>query len=166
MFRLFFGYLLSGDRVLGIGPEGIRDISCGVLREYILVKQKHIVKVPNNISLKAASCFPVTGISIQLYDTIIYAFFQLIGCTAYCFLVERANLKKGDKVFINGGSGAVGVMVIQLARIIVGSTGLVVATCSPSKNGLVRNLDADEVLLVYLSFQEIIKFDLIEGDRL
>ncbi|CAF0796938.1 unnamed protein product [Adineta steineri] len=98
----------TGDRVFGIGPTGIRDITQGVLREYVLAKRDHIVKVPQHISLKDASCFTATGY------------------TAYCFLVEKANLKKGEKVFINGGSGGVGVMAIQLARAIVGPTGLVI----------------------------------------
>ena len=74
---------------------------------------------------------------------------ECVGYTAYCFLVEKAKLKEGDKVFINGGSGAVGVTAIQLARTIVGSTGLVVATCSPTKSDIVRNLGADEVCLLF-----------------
>ncbi|CAF1002022.1 unnamed protein product [Didymodactylos carnosus] len=116
----------TGDRVFGIGPIGFRNVGHGVLREYILAKHDHMTKVPDNISLKDAACFPATGY------------------TAYCFLVEKAKLKKGDRVFINGGSGAVGVMAIQLARTIVGSTGLVVATCSPAKTDIIRNLGADE----------------------
>ena len=51
-------------------------------------------------------------------------------------------------MFINGGSGAVGVMAIQLARTIVGSTGLVVATGSPAKSDIIRNLGADEVFFL------------------
>lgn len=53
---------MLGDRVFGIAFDGIRSISRGVLREYILIKQNHIVKVPDYISLKEASCFPGTGI--------------------------------------------------------------------------------------------------------
>ena len=51
-------------------------------------------------------------------------------------------------MFINGGSGAVGVMAIQLAHTIVEPTGLVVATCSPSKNDIIRNLGADEMFIL------------------
>lgn len=58
-------------------------------------------------------------------------------------------------MFINGGSGAVGVMAIQLARTIVGSTGVVVTTGSPSKSDIVRNLGADEVAIsIILSFEK------------
>jgi NADPH:quinone reductase-like Zn-dependent oxidoreductase len=126
----------------------------GVLREYVLAKYDHMVKVPDNISLKDAACFPATGINDHEALRIIYFFMLLecLGTTAYCFLVEKAKLKKGDKVFIHGGSGAVGVMAIQLARTIVGSTGLVVATCSPAKSDIVRNLGADEVVVFLLNF--------------
>ncbi|CAF0798302.1 unnamed protein product [Adineta steineri] len=118
----------TGDRVFGLGPTSIRYITQGVLREYVLAKRNNIVKIPDSISLKDAACFPATSF------------------TAYCFLVEKANLKEGQKVFINGGSGGVGVMAIQLARTIVGPTGLVVATCSPAKSDIVRNLGADEII--------------------
>ena len=72
---------------------------------------------------------------------------NFLGFTAYCFLIEKAKLKEGDRVFINGGSGGVGVMAIQLAHTIVGSTGLVVATCTSAKSDIVRSLGADEVLI-------------------
>jgi alcohol dehydrogenase len=138
--------------VFGIGPSGFLEIGQGVLREYILVKYDHMVKVPDNISLKDAACFPITGINHHYSHRIIYflMLFEFLGYTAYCFLIEKAKLKKGDKVFINGGSGAVGVMAIQLAHTIVGSTGLVVATCSPAKSDIIRNLGADEVFFFFL----------------
>lgn len=60
--------------------------------------------------------------------------------------MEKAKLKEGDRVLVHGGSGAVGVMAIQLAHRIVGSTGRVVATCSPAKSDILRDLGADEVL--------------------
>jgi NADPH:quinone reductase-like Zn-dependent oxidoreductase len=76
----------------------------------------------------------------------------------FFFLVEKAQLKEGDKVFINGGSGAVGVTAIQLAHKIVGSTGLVVATCSPAKSDIVRNLGVDEVFFFSTSFLKLNTF--------
>lgn len=149
-----FHYLLLGDRVFGVRLVGFQDADRGVLREYVLIKQNFMVKVPDNISLKEASCFPVTGINHHYYLHIMYflIFLKLLGCTAYGFLVEKAQLKKGDRVFITGGSGAVGVMAIQLARTIVGSTGLVVTTCSPAKSDIIRSLGADEVFGFLLKF--------------
>ena len=43
----------------------------------------------------------------------------LVGLTAWQVLIERANLKKGQKVLIHAGSGGVGTVAIQLAKHLV-----------------------------------------------
>lgn len=138
--------------MFGICPPGFRNVGRGVLREYILVKHDDIFKVPDNISLKDAACLPCAGIHHHYFLHLIYfpMLIEFLGYTSYYFLVEKAKLKQGDRVFINGGSGAVGVMAIQLARTIVGSTGLVVATCSSAKIDIIRNLGADEVFFFFI----------------
>ena len=40
----------------------------------------------------------------------------LVGLTAWQVLIDRANLKKGEKVLIHAGSGGVGTFAIQLAK--------------------------------------------------
>ena len=127
---------------------GFRDLGNGVLREYALVKYDHTMKVPDHISLKDAACFPATGQSNHRRSRTrrtIRLISDVLAYTAYCFIVERAKLKEGDRIFIDGASGEVSVMAVQLARKIVGPTGRVVATCSPSKAELVQQLGADEV---------------------
>ena len=58
-------------------------------------------------------------------------------------LVERAKLKKGQKVFIQAGSGGVGTFAIQLAR----HLGATVATTTSTGNvALVKSLGADVVI--------------------
>jgi NADPH:quinone reductase-like Zn-dependent oxidoreductase len=49
--------------VFGVSCPGFRDVGRGVLREYVLIKHDDMVKVPDNISLKDAACFPATGIN-------------------------------------------------------------------------------------------------------
>src|SRR5207253_7101697 len=67
----------------------------------------------------------------------------LVGLTAWQVLIERANLKKGQKVLIHGGSGGVGTFAIQLAKHI----GATVATTTSAANvDLVRSLGADVVI--------------------
>jgi alcohol dehydrogenase len=61
----------------------------------------------------------------------------LVGLTAWQALIERANLKKGQKVFIQAGSGGVGTIAIQLAK----HVGATVATTD-----LVKRLGADIVI--------------------
>ena len=58
-------------------------------------------------------------------------------------LIERAHLKKGQKVLIHAGSGGVGTFAIQLAKH-VGAT--VATTTSAANVDLVRSLGADIVI--------------------
>ncbi|CAO3670198.1 unnamed protein product [Umbelopsis vinacea] len=50
---------------------------------------------------------------------------------------------EGDYVLINGGSGAVGILLLQIAKEIVGPSGKVVTTCSGEKFDLVKQHGAD-----------------------
>jgi NADPH:quinone reductase-like Zn-dependent oxidoreductase len=67
----------------------------------------------------------------------------LTGLTAWQALIERAHLKKGQKVLIHAGSGGVGTIAIQLAKH-VGAT--VATTTSTANVDLVRRLGADVVV--------------------
>src|SRR5947207_15988548 len=67
----------------------------------------------------------------------------LVGLTAWQALIERANLKRGQKVLIHAGSGGVGTFAIQLAKH-VGAT--VATTTSTANADLVRSLGADIVI--------------------
>jgi alcohol dehydrogenase len=67
----------------------------------------------------------------------------LVGLTAWQALIERANLKKGQKVLIHAGSGGVGSFAIQLAK----HLGAVVATTTSTSNlDWVKGLGADIVI--------------------
>ena len=67
----------------------------------------------------------------------------LVGLTAWQALIEKANLKKGQKVFIQAGSGGVGTFAIQLAK----HLGATVATTTSTANvEFVKSLGADIVI--------------------
>ncbi len=67
----------------------------------------------------------------------------LVGLTAWQALVERADLKKGQKVFIQAGSGGVGTIAIQLAK----HVGAIVATTTSAENlDWIKGLGADIVI--------------------
>ena len=79
----------------------------------------------------------------------------LVGLTAWQALIERANLKSGQKVFIQAGSGGVGTFAIQLAK----HVGAFVATTTSTANiELVKSLGAD-VVVDYKkeAFEEILR---------
>jgi NADPH:quinone reductase-like Zn-dependent oxidoreductase len=101
------------------------DFRIGTFAEYIAVNEDDLALKPKNISMEEASSIP------------------LIGLTSWQALVEIAGLKKGQKVFIQAGSGGVGTFAIQLAKHI----GAFVATTTSTSNiELVKSLGADLVI--------------------
>jgi NADPH:quinone reductase-like Zn-dependent oxidoreductase len=101
------------------------DFRVGTFAEQIAVHEKDLALKPKNTSMEEAASIP------------------LVGLTSWQALVEIANLKKGQKVFIQAGSGGVGTFAIQLAKHI----GAFVATTTSSRNTeLVKNLGADLVI--------------------
>lgn len=101
------------------------DFKIGSFAEYLTVNEDDLALKPANISMEEAASIP------------------LVGLTAWQALVEIAKLKRGQKVFIQAGSGGVGTFAIQLAKHI----GAFVATTTSSANiDLVKSLGADLVI--------------------
>ncbi len=68
----------------------------------------------------------------------------LVGITAHLGLLGRAQLRGGEIIFVRGGAGGVGSMVLQIAKAI-GAT--VIATAGGAKKAaLCRQLGADHVI--------------------
>jgi len=68
----------------------------------------------------------------------------LVGITAHLGLFQFAHLKAGETVFVNGGTGGVGSMVVQMAKAI--GARAVTTVGSPEKAELCRGWGADLVL--------------------
>ena len=101
------------------------DFRIGTFAEWIAVRQDSVAIKPKNISMEEAASIP------------------LVGLTAWQALVEKARLRKGQKVFIQAGSGGVGTFAIQLAR----HLGATVATTTSAGNAaLVKSLGADVIV--------------------
>lgn len=101
------------------------DFRIGTFAEYISIDEKDVALKPKNLSMEEAGSIP------------------LVGLTAWQALVEVGNVKKGQKVFIQAGSGGVGTFAIQLAK----HLGAFVATTTSSKNiDLVKSLGADLII--------------------
>lgn len=132
-----------GDPVFGmLDPRHAMNYN-GVLAEYAILPESGVVRRPSNAKPEEAAGFGGSG------------------CTAIQFL-ELCRLLKiasdvdgngerivstgsGKRVLITAGSSGTGVMMIQLAKRLVGKEGCVVATCSEKNAELVRGLGADEV---------------------
>ena len=66
---------------------------------------------------------------------------SLVAITAQLGLVRYANLKAGEVLFVNGGSGGVGSCVVQMAKILQGR--VITTAGSPEKVEICRQLGAD-----------------------
>lgn len=101
------------------------DFRIGTFAEFVPVKESSLAPKPKGLTMEEAASIP------------------LVGLTAWQALVETAKLTKGQRVFIQAGSGGVGTFAIQLAR----HLGATVATTTSAANfELVRSLGADVVI--------------------
>ncbi len=143
--RLAFGVSRPRRRILGSGFSGIveavgADVSgfapgdevCGTTglamgahAELVAVPTKRIVRKPAEVSHDDAA-----GVLFG-------------GTSALYFLRDKAELKRGDSVLVNGASGAVGTNAIQIAK----HMGATVTGVTSSRNlGLVSGLGADRTI--------------------
>jgi NADPH:quinone reductase-like Zn-dependent oxidoreductase len=143
-FKLILPYrlpLILGNEVAGVvmrvGPKVRRfqpgdevyarpdKDRIGTFAEFIAMSEGDVAIKPKDLSMEEAASIP------------------LVGLTAWQALVEKANLKKGQKVLIHAGSGGVGTFAIQLAK----HLGATVATTTSTANvDLVKSLGADVVI--------------------
>jgi len=97
----------------------------GAFAEFISIKEDAVANKPKELTMEEAASIP------------------LVGLTAWQALIERANLKRGQKVLIHAGSGGVGTFAIQLAK----HLGAIVATTTSTANlDWVKRLGADIVI--------------------
>jgi NADPH2:quinone reductase len=68
----------------------------------------------------------------------------LVGLTAHLGLIREAGLQSGQSIFVRGGTGGVGSMVVQMAKAI--GAKVVTTAGSPEKADQCRKLGADVVI--------------------
>lgn len=110
-----------GDEVYG-RP---RQDSIGAFAERIAVPEADLARKPATISFEEAGSLP------------------LVALTAWQALIERGNVRPGQKVLIHAGAGGVGTIAIQLAKHLGAS---VATTVSTTNMDFVRELGADTVI--------------------
>ena len=135
-FPLVLGHDVAGV-VVKVGPRvrqfkvgdevyaRVDDLRIGTFAEFVPVREASLALKPRTLTMEEAASIP------------------LVALTAWQALVERANLNKGQKAFIQAGSGGVGTFAIQLAK----HLGATVATTTSAGNiELVKTLGADVVI--------------------
>jgi 2-desacetyl-2-hydroxyethyl bacteriochlorophyllide A dehydrogenase len=110
-----------GDRVWG----QMGGTSGGAYAEFASVPQGSLGIMPSNLSFEEAASIP------------------LVGLTALQSLRHKKTVEKGTSVLINGASGGVGTMGVQLAHALGAN---VTAICSSKNVDFVKNLGADQVI--------------------
>jgi len=110
-----------GDRVWG-SNQGLLGRQ-GTFAEYAAVDEEFLYPVPAGVGFETAAAV------------------ALVGITAHLGLVRDAKLQAGETLFVNGGSGGVGSMVVQMGKAI--GARVVTTAGSDAKVALCRELDAD-----------------------
>lgn len=123
----------------------------GATAEYCLTQPGSIAPKPASLSYAEAASVPISAL------------------TAWQGLFDRAQLQPDEHVLIHGGSGAVGLYAIQLAR----RTGARITTTASSKNSqFLKQLGAEQVIdYRNARFDELLSnvdvvFDGVGGDTL
>jgi NADPH:quinone reductase-like Zn-dependent oxidoreductase len=137
-----------------VGREvfGMNDwFADGASAEYCVSTESSVANKPSRLSHAEAATVPISAL------------------TAWQGLFEHAKLRSGERVLIHGGSGAVGMYAIQLAR----KLGAHVITTASARNlEFLRELGANEVIDYAVDrFEERARnldvvFDAVGGDTL
>jgi NADPH2:quinone reductase len=110
-----------GDHVWG-SNQG-RNGRQGTFAEYAAVDESWVYPMPGGVSDEAAAAC------------------ALVSLTAYLGLHNHARLQSGETLFVNGGTGGVGSMVVQIAKAM--GARVITTAGSAEKVNLARELGAD-----------------------
>jgi NADPH2:quinone reductase len=114
----------EGDRVWG-SNQGLLGRQ-GTSAEFAAIKEDWLYPSPEGVDDQ------------QLAAT------SLVGITAHLGLFRNVNLKAGETIFVNGGTGGVGSMVVQMAKAI--GAKVITTVGSSAKEELCRSWGADKVI--------------------
>lgn len=119
-----------GKDVIGfsVGDEvyGMNDwFAQGATAEYCVAAPSGIAAKPASLSHAEAATVPISAL------------------TAWQGLVDRAKLQAGERVLVHGSAGAVGVFVVQIAKL---QGAYVIATAAGPNIEFVKSLGADEII--------------------
>lgn len=113
-----------GDRVWG-SNQGLLGRQ-GTFAEYAAVHEDWLYPIPENVSFEEAAAA------------------ALVGITAHLGLFRCAGLRSGEVLYVNGGTGGVGSMVVQMGKI--AGAKVITTVGNEEKAAICRRWGADLVL--------------------
>ncbi len=130
------GHEFSGEvAAIGEGAEGFEVgqeiygfndwFADGATAEFCLTQPQDIASKPGTLSHSEAATVPIGAL------------------TAWQGLLDRAKIRRGERVLVHGAAGAVGIFAVQLAHL---HGAHVIATASARTFDLVAAIGADEVI--------------------
>jgi NADPH:quinone reductase-like Zn-dependent oxidoreductase len=122
-----------GDEVFGM-TGGVGDVQ-GSLAEYAAVDARLLARKPAALTLREAAALP------------------LVVITAWEGLVDRAQVRAGQKVLIHGGAGGIGHVAVQIAR---ARGAEVFATGSPASLAVIEGLGATSIDYTTTTMEEYV----------
>jgi NADPH:quinone reductase-like Zn-dependent oxidoreductase len=139
--RLSFPAIPGGDfsgEVIALG-SGVTDFACGDLvagvvnqrerggsyAEYLTVPTSEIVRKPATFTMAEAAAYPTVAIA------------------AWRYLIQAADVQRGERVLVHGGAGGTGSVIVQIAK---AKGAYVIATASSDNHPYLREIGADEVI--------------------
>ena len=138
-----------GDKVFG--QANVVAGNSGAFAEYAATSAEQVAKAPSNISTQEAASL------------------ALVGVSAWQALTQYIGLTSGQKLFINGGSGAIGRVAIQIAKhlgahVATTATGAGIAVARAAGADDVIDYKTDDFTKVIHDFDAV--FDTVGGEAL
>ncbi len=144
--RLIYGLKKPRQPILGTELAGIVDAVGRDVKQFRVGDRVFGISAATSGAHAEFKCLPETRPLAIMPDGMTFAEAAAI-CdgtpTALTFLRDKARLKPGQRVLINGASGAVGLSAVQLAKAFGAE---VVGVCSKANAGLVLANGADAVI--------------------
>jgi NADPH:quinone reductase-like Zn-dependent oxidoreductase len=165
--RLSFPAIPGGDfsgEVIALG-SGVADFACGDLvagivnqrersgsyAEYLTVPTSEIVRKPATFTMAEAAAYPTVAVA------------------AWRYLMQAADVQRGERVLVHGGAGGTGSVIVQIAK---ARGAYVITTASARNREYLRELGADEVIDYRATrFEDVVRnvdvvVDTVGGDTL
>jgi NADPH:quinone reductase-like Zn-dependent oxidoreductase len=139
--RLPFPAIPGGDfsgEVIAVG-SGVTDFACGDLvagsvdqtersgsyAEYLTAPSTEIVRKPAAFTMAEAAAYPTVAVA------------------AWRYLIQAADVQRGERVLVQGGAGGTGSVIVQIAK---ARGAYVIATASSENREYLLSIGADEVI--------------------